>query len=115
MSGLGEESTSTGRLTGSVLIALAAGVNTALSPTSVQQLMLKWTSGVPTSSGWNSACMITTCIGPVIAPTLIITWVIVPSPLGGNWPPRLLSGSLEVHRWRGPLRVIPEGVPGDHV
>ena len=40
LSGLAVVSTSTGRLTGSVLIALAAGVKAAVWPTSVQQLML---------------------------------------------------------------------------
>ena len=41
--------------------------------------------------------MITTSIGPVCAPTLIATWVIVPSPPGGSCPPRLFVTSPDVH------------------
>src|SRR5690348_12992063 len=60
-----------------VVIAFGCGVNTSLCPTCWQQ---------PGSGfgGWRSAWRTTTCIGPVVGPTLTRTCVTVPLPAGTN-------------------------------
>ena len=80
-SGGGVGSSVTGRLTGTVVIEFACGVNVWLRATGKQHASF----GRPGVAVFSySARITTTCIGPVVAPTATRTWVTVPVPGGSS-------------------------------
>src|SRR3954468_21837048 len=92
----------TDRLTGTVVMALGAGVNTWLSWIAWQQAYVGW----PGSPGLSlrRACSTTTCIGPVVGPTRTRTREITPLPIGGKTDspvPTSLKSQLQVSKVPG--------------